>query len=878
MPGERDADRIDQAVDRLGERLPLDWAELETGAVEAGDREAMLRGLRRLDALRRALSPELTEAGTESALPAPSPIAPELGAEYRIERLLGSGGMGAVWLARWRQDDVEREVAVKVLLAGRESTIAAQRFQRERRILARLQHPGIARLLDVGSTADGRLFLAMEYIAGKMLLDHVRAERPDIGARLRLLIEIADAVGFAHRNFVVHRDLKPLNVIVDREGHPHLLDFGIARLLGESEEETLTRTGVRPLSPGYAAPEQLRGDDVGAAADIYALGVIGYELLCGSRPFDRQGGLEKILRDLASERLRPPSELVSTTLGDEAMRPPLQRRRLARELQGDLDTIIVRALATAPERRYPTAHELAEDLRRYLEGQPIRARPDSAWYRMRKFAARHRTGVAVTSSAIVALVIGLLVALSQAQRANAERDRALAARDFLLGMVQSANPYQAPNPSLRVDLMFENAASALSGRFPNDPEMEAQLLQQFGRSLMILERTEAASDALERAQRLLAGRVPDAHPVLVEVRGRLVDLYRLRREYARSADLAERQFALCSGATTLATSACLGVRNDRIETTLFGGDPARALRQIVEARAFATAQSLDQDYESVFVDYLEGMAQRQLGQTVAAADAFLRLAERTLATVPAQHPGLLTDVMWFGWIALDLGDLPLAERCAEHALRGRTALYAPGSRYVQETRVLRGVVAFTAGDLGRARSEFRAVLGDDFNASFASSAQQAQAGAWLALIDLAERAAAAGAFAASGPILNAEDRSARATELRLLHALAALGHGDLAAAERLRTAAEHGDAVASIPQLQPLAALVDAGLADARGDGAGSRARMRSLGAQLSNQQRRLYDPLALRWLGPEPTVARDLSTRIAALAERIGAARQQPF
>ena len=219
-----------------------DWQDEHTDALDDLDRVAMLRGLRRLDAMRRALGRDANES---LPLTEPEPLAPDLGDDYRIERLLGIGGMGAVWLARWRQDDVERDVAVKVLLAGRDSTVAAQRFQRERRILARLQHPGIARLLDVGSTTDGRLFLSMEYIAGHLLQEHVRQHRPDIATRLRLLVEIADAVGFAHRHFVVHRDLKPLNVVVDGDGHAHLLDFGIARLLGDSDEETLTRTGVR---------------------------------------------------------------------------------------------------------------------------------------------------------------------------------------------------------------------------------------------------------------------------------------------------------------------------------------------------------------------------------------------------------------------------------------------------------------------------------------------------------------------------------------------------------------------------------------------------------------------------------------------------------
>lgn len=837
-----------------------DWQDEHTDALDDLDRVAMLRGLRRLDAMRRALRPDGSEL---EPLPDPEPLAPELGDDYRVERLLGIGGMGAVWLARWRQDDVERDVAVKVLLAGRDSTVAAQRFQRERRILARLQHPGIARLLDVGSTTDGRLFLSMEYIAGHLLQEHVRQHRPDIATRLRLLVEIADAVGFAHRHFVVHRDLKPLNVVVDGDGHAHLLDFGIARLLGDSDEETLTRTGVRPLSPGYAAPEQLRGDDVGVAADIYALGVIGYELLCGVRPFDRQGGLERILRDLGSERLRPPSEQVATTRGDDALRPPLPARRLARELRGDLDTILMRALATHPERRYATASDFADDLRRYLDGRPIRARPDSAWYRMRKFAARHRSGVAIASSALVALVIGLAVALAQARRANVERDRALAARDFLLGMVQSANPYQAPNPSLRVDLMFERAAATLSGRFPDDPEMEAQLLQQFGRSLMILERGAASEAALERAQALLVGRVADTHPLLIEVRSRLVDLYRLRRDLDRADQLANQQFALCERETALPALTCLGVRNDRIETALALGRPADAVDRIAEARGFADRGGLQGDYEAVFLDYLAGMALRQLGRSDEAAQAFIHLAERSLRIVPAQHPGLLTDTMWFGWIALDLGDAELATRCAEIALTGRLALYAPWSRYVHEARLLRAQVAFVSGDTSRARAEYATILDSRPPAGDDGSSQLQLARTWLRWLD--------GDTDTSGPVPapGVDDRMPRAIEMRLLQRALAARRGEGATAT-----SDLDNTLAASPYWQPLAWSLDAHVARNEGRDTDADAIDARIEQELLRQQRRLYDPFVQRWRGAAPAAATERLQTIRALVTRIAETR----
>ena len=683
-----------------------------------------------------------------------------------------------------------------------------------------------------------------------MLLEHVRAERPDLATRLRLLIEIAEAVAFAHRNFVVHRDLKPLNVIVDREGHPHLLDFGIARLLGDSDEETLTRTGVRPLSPGYAAPEQLRGDDVGTAADVYALGVIGYELLCGARPFDRQGGLERILRDLVSERLRMPSEVVATTLGDEALRPPLQRKRLARELQGDLDTILVRALAAQPERRYATASDFADDIARYLDGQPIRARPDTGLVSPAQVRAapsnrgRDFGQCAARAGARPAGRAGAGAARQRRARPRAGRARFHARH----GAERQPLPGAQPGAPGRCHV---RACCAQSGRrSPDDPEIEATLLQQFGRSLLVLERGDAAAEALERAERLLAGHVPDTHALLVEVRGRLVDLYRLQRNFARSGALAEAQFALCDDDTVLKPLQCLGIRNDRIETSLFSGHPARALLQVQEARAFATAAQLDDDYESVFVDYLDGMARRQLGDTGAAADALLRLAERTLATVPAQHPGLLTDMMWLGAIALDLGNTELAERCVEHALAGRSALYAPGSRYVHEARLLRAQVAVAADDPVRARSELSTILAFRDAQHGSESTPMTLAATWLALLDAVPPADSRTAAGAGGAVLNVDDNSARATELRLLQAMIAITRGDLATARRLRDEVGNDAEGTPTPHWRPLADLVAARIAEAAGDTVTALALRARIDTELGRQCRRLFDPVAGRWLG----------------------------
>jgi len=364
----------------------------------------------------------------------------------------------------------------------------------------------------------------------------------------------------------------------------------------------------------------------------------------------------------------------------------------------------------------------------------------------------------------------------------------------------------------------------------------------------------------------------------VEVRGRLVDLYRLQRNFARSGALAEAQFALCGEGSELKALQCLGIRNDRIESSLFSGHSARALVQVHEARAFATAARLDDDYESVFVDYLDGMARRQLGDTGAAADAFLRLAERTLATVPAQHPGLLTDMLWFGVIALDLGNVELAARCAEHALAGRSALYAPGSRYVHEVRLLRAQVALAADDSVRARSELSTILAFRESQHGSESSPMTLAATWLALLDAASPADSRTTAGTDGAVLNVDDISARATELRLLHALIAIARGDVATATRLR--GEVGDPAerTSIPQWQPLADLVAAGIAEIDGDAAAASALRARIDTELGRQGRRLFDPVTKRWLGAKPAQADAIAARLQGTATRIATARQQPF
>jgi len=318
---------------------------------------------------------------------------------YRLTRILGRGGMGSVYLARRADGEIEQSVAVKLLRFGGEEPAFRDRFLRERQILANLSHPGIARLLDAGHTAAGQPYLAMEHIDGTPI--DVYAAGLDLRAKLALFLEVCDAVAYAHRNLIIHRDLKPSNILVDQAGRPKLLDFGIAKILDASPNETQTRERI--LTPNFASPEQVRGTSQGITSDIYSLGAVLYALLTGKSPHHVAPSGEDVLSAICSRSPVPPS-------------------RLDPRLPKDLDFILAKALRKEPEERYPYVEAFADDLRAVLEWRPVRARSGDAWYRVRKFLRRRRLPVAAAVMTLAGLCGGLYVA---------NRERAVAQRRFL---------------------------------------------------------------------------------------------------------------------------------------------------------------------------------------------------------------------------------------------------------------------------------------------------------------------------------------------------------------------------------------------------------------------------------------------------------------
>ncbi|HEY8073247.1 MAG TPA: serine/threonine-protein kinase, partial [Labilithrix sp.] len=434
---------------------------------------------------------EATRAGTNALAPG------ALVGSFRIVSFLGRGGMGEVWIAERATADFDQRVALKILPVTDAAAVA--RFRQERRILARLAHPCIARLLDGGVMSDGRPWLAMELVAGKNLVDYCAEHELDVDARLHLFAQICDAVQLAHQSLVVHRDLKPSNILVGDDGAPKLLDFGIAKLLEHAADaEPLTRTHERPMTLDYAAPEQVRGEAISTASDIWSLGVILHELLTGVRPY-RTTGKNRVETEhaiLAAEPSRP-----SAHVDDPLARGrPLAAspRALRRRLRGDLDAIVLKAMRKAPKDRYATAEALAADVRRHLDHAPVAARGDATSYLVRATIRRHSVAFAFSGVVFVALVAGLVGTLWQAKRARDEARRAEQAQAFLVDMLRAFDPGQANGKPITQRDILERGEARL-GELDTQPDVQALLLHTFAETWYGIEEFVHAEKTAERA-------------------------------------------------------------------------------------------------------------------------------------------------------------------------------------------------------------------------------------------------------------------------------------------------------------------------------------------------------------------------------------------
>jgi serine/threonine-protein kinase len=406
---------------------------------------------------------------------------------YQIIREIGRGGLGAVYLAARADDEYRKEVALKLIRRGLDTEDILRRFRNERQILAQLDHPNIARLIDGGTTGDGLPYFVMEYVNGEPIGAYCDAHSLSTTERLNLFRKMCAAVTYAHQNLVIHRDLKPSNILVAADGEPKLLDFGIAKLLGPEEEALApTMAGQRVMTPEYASPEQVKGERITTATDVYSLGVLLYELLTGRRPYRLKTRTpEEIARAITEQEPERPSTAVAKCDGNSKF-----EIRNSKFLQGDLDNIVLMAMRKDPARRYASVGQFSEDIRRHLAGLPVVARKDTVSYRAGKFIKRNKIGIAASAVVALALIGGLAAALWQANAArrerdvaNAERLKAMRINEFLQQMLSFSNQsvYSvAPVPQTKnvtVNQMLDEIAPRVEAELADQPEVRAQILR-----------------------------------------------------------------------------------------------------------------------------------------------------------------------------------------------------------------------------------------------------------------------------------------------------------------------------------------------------------------------------------------------------------------
>ncbi|MFY2763876.1 protein kinase domain-containing protein [Arenimonas sp. MALMAid1274] len=422
---------------------------------------------------------------------------------YKLERPLGEGGMGQVWLALRADGLYQRRVALKLLRPGLGDAGLRNRFTRERQILARLGHAHIARLLDAGVSSDGQPYLALDYVQGEPITQYARQLALSTNDRLRLFLQVCAAVSHAHANLVVHRDLKPSNILVTSAGEVCLLDFGIAKLLDEPVEGNpeITGTGTRAFTLHYAAPEQLRNGVITTMTDVYSLGVVLYELLTGRKPYDPARTSDAAWEEaiLTGDPVRPSVGALKLARESGVAHP----RRVASELAGDLDNILLKALAKAPDDRYVSVEALAQDLRRHMDGEPVLARPQSLGYRAQKFLRRNALAISVGTSVTTVLVVALLFVSWQARKALSEADRAQAMQDFVVALFENTDQ-AGSGTGLDVRTLLDAGVRRADTELLGQPQARAELLGLVARLRQGLGDDRQALELLDRQSQVLS--------------------------------------------------------------------------------------------------------------------------------------------------------------------------------------------------------------------------------------------------------------------------------------------------------------------------------------------------------------------------------------
>jgi serine/threonine-protein kinase len=625
---------------------------------------------------------------------------------WRLERLLGVGGAGHVWLANRCDGLHSGKAAVKLLRAAAVDASAQQRFAREGRLLARLVHPHIAHLLDVGDHAQGQRFLVLEYIDGERIDDFCNRTIASIEARLGLFLQVCDAVSYAHSNLIVHRDLKPSNILVQADGTAKLLDFGVAKLL-ESDDESrevteLTRAGGAPFTPEYAAPEQFENQPITVATDVYSLGAVLYLLLAGRRPYGNEfvtpAQLARAIKEVEPRRV---SALEPTQNTEQIARlRATTPQQLRRTLRGDLDTIVAKALKKNPSERYPSVQALAGDVRRYLERLPILARADSNLYRARKFVGRHRLGVAFAAALILILVGAGAMLLVEARRLQAEATRATAIKNLFLESFLSADSDRTEGePAKDVPAMLKRASKKIDEQLAGDALTRAEAHATLANLFSSWNRYDEAQENFHKAWEIYRSSYGERSlQALGLEEGSLID----EMHHGRFADLMPRVDHLLSEIGPAADADRRNLRWGALEVKI---RTARGLGDLATARAIAeqrlseerAAGAEDTGQYSAALAVLAWIATDEGAPT----EADLRLREAIVIDHRLHahlDPGLAVDLLSAVDVLSDYGADEEAQPLAELALELRRRAFGP---HHIATSWAYGTSAMVADNLGQ---------------------------------------------------------------------------------------------------------------------------------------------------------------------------------
>jgi len=601
---------------------------------------------------------------------------------WRLVRELGSGGMGSVYLAERTDGAYRAYAALKTLSPWLRGSAFETRFALERQILSDLRHPAIATLLDGGVAADGTPYLVMEYVEGEPITRFAQTRALDIPERLRLLLAVCHAVQHAHQNLVVHRDLKPGNILVTADGRPTLLDFGIAKLLLPFDDAPRRDDApeTRLLTPEYASPEQIRGEPVTTASDVYSLGVILYQLLVGERP-----------RSATHPSLPPPrpsSAVLQCAAAAAPWTTPALQQVWSRRLRGDLDTLVLTALAAEPQRRYATAQQLGDDIERYLRNQPLKARPDTWRYRARKFLRRHRVGAALAATALF-LVVGAAVSLAVlALRLRDERDRSAAAQDraeyqrkaaervaqFLGRLFEGANPNPADGAAPTLRDVLDRGAADIGEQLQDDPPVQARLLVLMANAYRQLGEFRKGIALAERAVALRRARQPPEPAELADSIDALGELRRSNAEYGQAEQLHREALSLRREMAP-ADPVLIGRSLNNLALTLYeAGRNADAL-PLYEDALVLRRRVLGDSAPAVLSTLVNiGLLRRTLGDYAAAEAAFRDVFEQRLRTLGENHLSTANVMTHLGRTLVSLGRNDEAESLLRRALAVRRSL------------------------------------------------------------------------------------------------------------------------------------------------------------------------------------------------------------